>query len=512
MWEDLIKAALVGTDKAPPLALNGGTLAKLAGGVAGRSNEDALLSLAGATALQEMAGYITHSTGIDLPEQAAADERPLCSDTAVQQLAMRLLEQDFRLMEEWVRLCDESQLSVPARYMPLLLAHLRARSDLYPQLRAVTGPRGAWLSQFQPEWQPIFAAVPDEEWHADDLRIDVRVAALRSWREQDATAARESLMKHMPTFNAAERSQLVSTLAVDVSADDEDVLETLLDDRSKQVIVAAAEVLATLADSAYVARMIEYVKDRVTIDLNAKKEPLKVHLYTSLDDNMKRDGLDRANDRTHEVKTRWFANMIAAIPPDYWEQRTGADAKTLLSLAPDISNTHVLHTLFVGWEQAAVNHNRPDWIRAALELRMERSLLNLTLNRRLLVEPTLYMLVGQFPPADVEQMVLDAMKNNAKNPLLPLVAWHNWAHSFSEDVLISLAQVAEDRVQVYTVSSVLGEVVHYCHPHVLPDVPAIFQQRDGNGYVERTINRAYDTFTEVLKRRRDMWEAFSHDG
>ncbi|MEM6527146.1 MAG: DUF5691 domain-containing protein, partial [Chloroflexota bacterium] len=335
---------------------------------------------------------------------------------------------------------------------------------------------------------------------------------LRTRREQDATAARAALMQHIHSFDASDRAALVGVLAVNLSINDEDPLETLLTAKSKQVNGAAASLLAMLTDSHYVARMIDYAKNRVTINPAHNKKPLDVQFYTSPGREMERDGLRRPFDRALDEQTKWFTNIISAIPLAYWEQLTGADARTLMTLAVNTSDKKVMYTLFFGWEQAAIHYGRTDWMAIALELRLQHSLLNMTMNRRLLVGPSVYTLASHFPAADVEAMVVTAFASKKRNAYLPLVCRHNWSHNFSIAALRFLADLTKNDQQIYIVSSVLVEAAYVCHPDVLSSVAGIFPHRDGKGHIPSTFNRAVESFTGVLKRRRDMWEAFCHDG
>ena len=84
-----------------------------------------------------------------------------------------------------------------------------------------------------------------------------RVSAIRRMRETDPGGARELVGTTWKSDGADERAKFVEAMRTSLSPDDEPFLEAALDDRSKQVRSAAADLLARLPQSAFVERMIE---------------------------------------------------------------------------------------------------------------------------------------------------------------------------------------------------------------------------------------------------------------
>src|SRR6185503_937299 len=80
---------------------------------------------------------------------------------------------------------------------------------------------------------------------------------LRTLRSQDPEAAREALAEVWPTESAATRADFLGLLADGLTLQDEDCLESALDDRSREVRRGAARLLARLPGSKYGERMTE---------------------------------------------------------------------------------------------------------------------------------------------------------------------------------------------------------------------------------------------------------------
>src|SRR5262249_35073360 len=113
-------------------------------------------------------------------------------------------------------------------------------------------PRAAWRAAQRREWGSL--AVSAAEAPADDVTgwelgsIGRRVGILAALRRRDPAAAREMLAKAWPTETPDDRAALLGALATGLSTGDEPLLETALDDRRKEVRVAAVELLALLPD------------------------------------------------------------------------------------------------------------------------------------------------------------------------------------------------------------------------------------------------------------------------
>src|SRR5207247_4934337 len=139
-----------------------------------------------------------------------------------------------------------------------------------------------------PTWE--YAAVPgDAPQFATGSRA-ARIAILRALRNAGPARARDLLAAAWRELAAEERAALLDTLAINLALDDEPFLEAALDDRAREVRRAAAELLARLAGSRLVTRMIDRVRPRLARAAGVEKA-LGVTLPEQCAAAMARDGV-----------------------------------------------------------------------------------------------------------------------------------------------------------------------------------------------------------------------------
>ena len=136
----------------------------------------------------------------------------------------------------------------------------------------VIGTRGEWLMHLNPRWQ--FTATGGEDlpqvWTTG--KREQRIAVITRLRESEPSAARDLVQSTWKEDAADDRASFLESLKISLGKDDEPFLESALDDRSKGVRAAAADLLARLPDSAYVRRMIERAEPLLNLH-GAKRRP-----------------------------------------------------------------------------------------------------------------------------------------------------------------------------------------------------------------------------------------------
>lgn len=147
-WDELVTAALLGTDRRP---------------ATGAPEE--LLGAAARQTVRRRAGLLP-ATAAGRPTPAPPDGRPALPDAARRRLALLLADRSApahaggrrgtapdlgELLPQWLAIANERGLRPPAALMPALLDAARARTDLRPQALAFAGPYGLWLARFNPE-------------------------------------------------------------------------------------------------------------------------------------------------------------------------------------------------------------------------------------------------------------------------------------------------------------------------------------------------------------------------
>ncbi len=192
---------------------------------------------------------------------------------------------------------------IPGELLPSLLEIGRRHRAMRPLVAAAGGSRAAWLADQRPEWgylraetsTPVVATDPEPRGGASDPAasggafdpaggatsdaaagdgepitltaaerdawefgtIGRRVSALIVIRRRDPATARALIEAVWAGETPDDRAAMLGALTTGLSTADESLLEVALDDRRKEVRIAAVELLAHLPDSAFARRMTE---------------------------------------------------------------------------------------------------------------------------------------------------------------------------------------------------------------------------------------------------------------
>ncbi len=350
---ELITAALVGVERAglPAAGSLPPALAGLYRGLDGRPPEEALLLLAGATALHNAAGR--------LPDRAAdgdggewrppayrpEGDRPQCSPEAARFLDRMLNRQDTAHLPEFLALLDEAGQRAPDELLPLILEKGAKIPRQRPMLLPALGERGRWLASLNPDWH--YAVVDSAD--AGSLRrawaTDVagRPALARAMRALDPAAARRLIESTWRAEPDATRREMMVVLEQGLSIDDEPFLERALDDRDALTRRKAADLLATLPGSRLVARVTAVAGDILAFDGGGGLAPSWSGVITEA---MVRDGIARPNalagksgvtrpnaPHTAADWSRLIVQTVGIIPLDHWTARFEMEPEGLIAAA-----------------------------------------------------------------------------------------------------------------------------------------------------------------------------------
>ena len=239
-WDELVAAALIGTDRRPVAAgVPEGSPPGLQGALESRGVEDRLLGAAAAWTVARRAGAIAGAAvEVDPVEE---DPRPIAPATALHQ---RLDGHYPQLLPEWLALAAERGLRPPPELVPALLDHAAVDPSLHAAVGAAAGPLGRWLAERRSHWAFVHGAGEDVEEIWAEGGSDERRALFERLRGSDPAAGRALLERTFADETWEDRAAFVETLATGLSDADEPLLELALDDRRKPVRDAAAHLLA----------------------------------------------------------------------------------------------------------------------------------------------------------------------------------------------------------------------------------------------------------------------------
>ena len=325
-----------------------------------------LLATAAVLAACRRAGARPGQPPRELPAPAGPDDRPPCSDAAVDVLELILSGEVpvpggvALLAGDWLAGAARAACRPPARLLPRLLDLGSGAAALRPAVETVIGPRGRWLAAHDDRWR--WAA-------ADPIEADDDVAAARRFataprgeraalldalRNADPRRGRDVLAAAWPKEPAADRAAFLAQLAIGLSDDDEPFLEAALDDRSTAVRAVAADLLGRLPSSRRARRMADRLRPLVTVgERPGSTAPggggLSVTRPPEPDAAARRDGIDDAPPAGMGVGAWRTAQIVAGTPLSVWEERTGLHPADVVDLAAEDSPE-----ILTGLERAAV--------------------------------------------------------------------------------------------------------------------------------------------------------------
>ncbi len=385
LWNDLVAAALIGTARTPlpPLAAEHEPLDRLLASLPDRPPAGRLLSAAAVTYTWMQAGAQPPHTDLPRPAPAPTDASLPCPPKAaacltdiLRDLALSSRQRDtgcaVGLLQEWLGRLADHQATLPYHHLPELLDMAWQQPDLRPAILLRLGPRGRWLAAQHPDWQwlvwPDDPQAVQERWETAALAM--RLLMAQEIRRSDPARARELIALTWKQDPAADRIRLVEALAIGLSPADEPFLESLLDDRSKQVRAAATGLLSHLPDSALARRMIA----RLSAYLNLKQKflagpALQISLPANCTPDMARDGIAESPPSGWGQRAWWLTRMLASTPPAHWLATWKQPPARLVDLA---ANAEHGGALIEGWACAAAHQGDGLWAEALLRRWIEQ--------------------------------------------------------------------------------------------------------------------------------------------
>ena len=506
-FDDLLNIALVGTSRQPPkLQAADGALGGAIAFAGSLAPEEQLLAAAAIFSNFELCGALADASE-KLPEPSATDARPQCSARAGQLLdqllAMTNTPTKQSLLELWLAGADRTGKRVPHASLPALFEYGTTSRDIRVMISAVVDHRGQWLIAQNPRWSFTTAKEEDVERIWSTGNREQRVSAIRRYRATHPVEARKLIESTWKEDGADERAAFVEAMVVGIADADEPLLEAALDDRSKQVRAAAADVLAALPNSAMVKRMIERVEPLLAFTPPAKGGLIKrakpgqitVTLPAdNFDPELARDGITEKPEDRLGRRQWWLLQMLRAVPPAHWTSKWGQPAGELVAA----SDGEFGDLLLRGWVEAAKKYRDTEWAEAlaAAFVFNDRGALPVSL-------------IGQLSAQMQQEIAVHLFKSSKLNTQQILAVLESLSHELSpETVNVILESIRQDikKAQNYSyMASAMIERLSFKVPTAMHDQLATALTQD-----EWSFNRkAVDTFLQVLLLRREIQREFA---
>lgn len=318
--------------------------------------ERALLEALAVSGVVRLAG-VTPSLVGSPPCVCEPEVQPIAPSAACA-LLPRLFDEEWKsVLPEWLECCASGGWLAPAFYLPDLLNRAKTAEE---RLRAerVSGRRGRWLAQQNPDWSWLATPAPDADeavWETGTT--EDRLRFFQTLRARDPARARMLLEKSWTEETPDTRSAAVARMVLGLSHADEPFLTGALADRRREVRAAVQQTLATLADSAFSQRQRERAAGLLSLKRGLVSSSLEVALPAAFDKEWKADGIEEKPPAGVGERAYWFQQILALVPLAFWTRAFGLTLPRLLSLAEASADWSVL--LLGGWFRAAILHRDP---------------------------------------------------------------------------------------------------------------------------------------------------------
>ena len=366
-WAELVRIAMLGVERAQTPSWPGvASLEEVMRTQQDQSPEDALLTAAGVTALQQVVGR-TPARLTRLP--AAATAPPAASTLpppVADLLAMMLMGNYSQLLPEYLGLVASRGATSPAELVPALLARGVNAISQRGEIIQLAGKTGRDLASRNPAWSYADPAVATWDGLLDrwptltDPQRRALVVQLRTHNPELGRALVQTVWKR---HGAGPRALFLAALQTGLSAADEPFLETALDDRAEVVRRKAVGLLLAVPDARLRTRLAAAAETLLAWTPEAETQ-ITVTPLGDVAPALQRDGVSVQPMRdTARLAGLQISHMLSAVPLEAWTTRWQADPATIVRAA---QTSRWPRTLVTGWALAADYQRNSEWAQALL--------------------------------------------------------------------------------------------------------------------------------------------------
>ncbi|MCW3108950.1 MAG: hypothetical protein JWQ09_3456 [Segetibacter sp.] len=300
--------------------------------------------------------------------KAEVEERAYCSPFAHQLLSDIISVESFPLLKLWLELCFKNNIIVKPEWIPVLFDLGIKHKPLQSLLLPVTGKRGEWLIQFNEAWKVETKSTDEEVWQTGTL--EQRKDYLRKLRTTEPSQARELLQQAWASENVNTKTELVKSLATNISNEDVAWLEQLLNEKSQKVKDETLRLLKLSRTSSIIQKYWEIIKQSVEIKKErgllgiGSKTVLEIELISNIDESIFKSGIEKITSEKNVSDNDFILyQLIAAVPPSFFEQHFQLDKKELFDLFLKSKNGK---PFILAFGTAAITFKEVDWLRAVM--------------------------------------------------------------------------------------------------------------------------------------------------
>ena len=402
-------AALVGTARGVGQTATGTSVDTLQ--LPSGSTERDLLLRAGALAVYRAAGY-TPNAAPEAQTPAPEETKPECPQSVATLMESLLGARNGILLTEALIRFNQVGYRLPHLLLPMALT--QTPSDCRPAMALAVGERGRWLGQFNRQWAWVGATLadesdtvpPDAETIWEEGALGQRVEVLSRLRKADPARAREWLSAVWKREKVDARVAFLETFEVGLSAEDEELLNTALGDKTERVREVAARLLTSLQTSALAGRM----RARAEALLSLKNGALDAKPPTAVDAECERDGLTEKVGQGAGQRTAWMMQVLERVPPSHWEAHFGMTPEALIAA---MTGSKWRVNVVEAWTDAAGRFRERAWAAPLWRFWLDLSPKELK-QARSDRSDLCGILAPMLAPADLERFALEALADPKK--------------------------------------------------------------------------------------------------
>ena len=374
------KDLLIGSERRPPeLPSATGDLAILLGQINADETpvETRALRTAGVLAIYEAAGYLPTPTTAIVPACAAEQRQFIEAPTVIDCLHEILRDGPRLLIRQTLIALAQTNYLLPAKLLPGFISLGKDYPNIQPLLVDVSGERGRWLAQFNPEWnfllhynKPLDQQAAEKQntsndHHWDLLTFSERLIYIGQLRQQQSDQARELIASALGEMDARERVGLLEKLRLCLTLQDEDFLNQQLTDRSKEVRRLAADLLGELPASNFVQRATTRLSLLLTLERKLVRKHWQLDAPQKFDAEWSDDTLEEKRPQAETLGDRawWLYQLVRFAPLGWWEETTGMNPVELLNWSAG-TDWHLALTR--AWHQRIIKEKHGIWAEALL--------------------------------------------------------------------------------------------------------------------------------------------------
>jgi len=503
-WNDLVKLALLGTDRS---TLSPAMKAELQGYGIDTDKEitEVVLESAALYAPLQKAGFQPKKWEEPVLTKSPLETLATCSQKSAAHLSLILMGRYPYALTEFVQTMANYQKCLPFEFLPTLLDKCVKDEFLWQKIAPTIGHRGNWLINLNPAWQKLKVEVSQEKWEIG-TKIE-RIAILKKLRKENPEAGLKMLLTTWTEDGLAEKAAFLKCLAIGLSDLDEAFLETCLDFSRKEVRVNAAILLSELPNSQLQKRILAHLKEAIQIGREDGIEKPIIILPATKDKALIRDGINpKQKWKKGGATTGMLYQMVAILPLHHWEKQFGRPPAAILHF---FTQSEWSIMLIEGVASAAALHGSVDWMEAILRFWLANQ------NNQRWAELNIEPVLKKLPNEVFNEVVFEKLKTTKflpaeHSPLIQLLQKADciWEDRLTNVVMIRLQDWVADNVSYSWTGiqyrNMLKQAAYNTNPKMEKKLSKLWlgDSRNWAGW-EKDIQQ----FLTILSFRREMLEA-----